>query len=111
MEEDRAQQLSSLVSCIEIGKEVSERAGARSKKFNMSRSPKGKMHHIFPLTLFEVTFAIHNSHFTISNKLPQSPWLSLLNSSLVEDLHWVFLVLHVNVKTNTLQIFRLKTYM
>ena len=60
VEEDRAQQLSSLVSRIEIGKEVSDFAGARPKKFNMLRSPKGKLHHIFPLTLFEKTFAIHN---------------------------------------------------
>ena len=53
VEEDRAQQISSLVSSIEIGKEVRERAGARPKKFwkfNMLRSPQGKMHHIFPLT-------------------------------------------------------------
>ena len=47
VEEDRAQQLSSLVSRIEIGKEMSDFAGARPKKFNMLRSPKGKMHHIF----------------------------------------------------------------
>ena len=47
VEEDPAQQLRSLVSRIEIGKEVSDRAGARPKKFNMSRSSKGKRHHIF----------------------------------------------------------------
>ena len=60
VEEDPAQQLSSLVSRIEIGREVSDREGARPKKFYMSRSLKGKMHHIFPLALFKETFAIHN---------------------------------------------------
>ena len=67
VEDDRAQQLSSLVSRIEMGKEVSDWAGAGPKKFNILKSPKGiKMHHIFPLTPFEVTFAvIHNSHFMI----------------------------------------------
>ena len=43
-EDDRAQQLSSLVSRIEIGKGVSDRAGARPKKL---RSPKGKMQNVF----------------------------------------------------------------
>ena len=41
-EEDPAQQLSSLVSRIEIGKENRNWAGARPKKFNSSSSPKGK---------------------------------------------------------------------
>ena len=72
VQEDPTHQLSSRVFRIEIGKEVSGRGGARPKKFNMSRSPKGKMHHIFPLALFEGTLAIHNSHFTTSIELPQS---------------------------------------
>ena len=73
VEEDSAQQLSSLVSRIEIDRKLSHRAGARPKKFNISRSPKGKRHIIhFPLTIFEVTFTIQNPHFTISNELPQS---------------------------------------
>ena len=49
VKEDPTQQLSSLVSRIEIGKEVSNRGGARPKKFNILRSPKGKMHHMFPI--------------------------------------------------------------
>ena len=41
-EDPAAQQLSSLVSRIEIGKENRNWAGARPKKFNSSSSPKGK---------------------------------------------------------------------
>ena len=42
VEEDSAQQLSSLVSSIEIGKEMNSRAGTRPKKFNTSSSSRGK---------------------------------------------------------------------
>jgi len=42
VEEDPAQQLSSIVSRVEIGNEMGNRAGARPEEFNTSRSPKGK---------------------------------------------------------------------
>ena len=42
VEEDPAQQLSSLVSRIEVGKEMGNRTGARPKECNTSSSSKGK---------------------------------------------------------------------
>jgi len=42
VEEDPAQQLSSLVSRVEISNEMGNRAGARPKEFNTSSSSKGK---------------------------------------------------------------------
>ena len=43
VEGDPAQQLSSLVSRIEVGKEVGNRTGARAKECNTSSSSKGKI--------------------------------------------------------------------
>jgi len=42
VEEGSAQQLSSMVSRVEISNEMGNRAGARPKEFNASRSPKGQ---------------------------------------------------------------------
>ena len=62
VEEDPAQQLSSLVSRIEIAG-VSNTAGAIPKKFSTSSSSRGnKLHHICPQTLFEVTLTICKVH-------------------------------------------------
>ena len=42
VEEDPVQPVSSIVSRVEIGNEMGNRAGARPKEFNTSRSPEGK---------------------------------------------------------------------
>ena len=57
VEEDPAQQLSSLVSRIEIHKGMNNTAGAIPKKFSTSSSSRGnKFAHICPQILFQVTF-------------------------------------------------------
>ena len=57
VEEDPAEQLSSLVSRIEIDKGKSNTAGATPKKFSTSSSSRGnKLLHICSQTLFQVTF-------------------------------------------------------
>jgi len=64
MEEDPAEQLSSLVSRVEISNEMGNRAGARLEGFNTSSSSKGK--NASYLSTDTMTFTICKAHHLVS---------------------------------------------